>query len=325
MFKKSDHDTNNIPADARLDERLQHLRDQINAPPKLKGAAKTGIPLSPREKYGTAVHVRHFTKAVLAYSLGVCLLIGTVLVVPSLFSGSNLAGSSIPGGLTDGSMLDLPDVTTDEGALDDAETTTAPNDRTPTDPSQVKEVPYCGEALAELLEGKTNLNVTGKVDLRSIHSTGINLWHPNTNALAKLFDNQSSSTCDAPEKHEVCAGGHFADVSKKSGGAYIYFSLTERQTVESYVITPACDNYIYIGRNPIEWTLYATNDPSLPVEEWTVLDYVWDGGIDLDSTAAAGYVVDSDRQDAYQHYCWNVNYTTLSDALNVAEFALYTG
>lgn len=309
MFKKSDNQTNNIPADAQLGERLQHLGDQISAPPKLKEAAKTGIPANPRQKYGASVHVRRFTKAVLVYSLGVCLLIGTVLVVPGLLSEPDPAGSPVPSETSPSALETAPVMTP-------APVTVV----FPISPQPMPtEVPYCGDALTELLAGKTNLTAAGKVDMDSIRSTDFELWHPDTNGLTWMFNNQLEPSCN---EQQGCAGGILS--GDFDSGTHIYFSLTAPEKVEAYVITTACTNDVYWGRNPIGWSLCATNDPTLPVEEWTVLDDVWDGAIPSEASLDVGYVVDAEKQDAYQYYCWIVEYTG-SGSLNVAEFALYTG
>lgn len=337
MFKKNHDYRNEISADDSLDARLAQMGQKIRASNRLKNAAKTGMPLRVRDAVKPSVHIRHFARAALAYSLCVCLLVGGVLVVPGLFEGGNVAGSAMSAPSQNSGTFDEPEVTTGNCTITDPVTDTPPINNDPK-----FETPICGAALEQLIAGKTNVNAAGLVDMNSLRVEGIELWHAEraTEALQVMFDNDRTYGDCGGVAHDVCAGGWIEEIVDKvvnhgsmstiythQSGCF-YFNLTEAAKVQSYTITPFINNYIFLDRNPIEWTLYATNDPTLPLKEWTVIDYVLDSGINdavdwtPESIVPMGYAVDASAQGEYQYYCWNI--TGVPDtALNVDEFALY--
>jgi hypothetical protein len=93
MFEKN---RNNQEPDA-LDERIHGLRNGLRASARLKAAAIDGEPLR-RPIVQTRTHVWRFTKAVVAYALGVMLLLGVVTVLPAIWD-SDLISS--PGTTTE--------------------------------------------------------------------------------------------------------------------------------------------------------------------------------------------------------------------------------
>ena len=92
MFEKN---RNNQEPDA-LDERIHGLRNGLRASAKLKAAAIDGEWIAPVVQ--TRTHVWRFTKAVVAYALGVMLLLGVVTVLPAIWD-SDLISS--PGTTTE--------------------------------------------------------------------------------------------------------------------------------------------------------------------------------------------------------------------------------
>ncbi len=340
MFKKNQQDRQEIFREDELDMKLKKMGEKISAPPKLRSAAKSGIPLKVRDAVRTSVHVKRFARAVVAYSLCVCLLVGGVLIVPGLFEGGNVAGSSMSVESQSNVGFSDPEVTT--GNCSYTGPITSPETNSPTvDPKF--ETPICGAALEKLIAGKTNVNAAGMVDLDSLRTEGIELWHSDRalEALQIMFDNDRTLGDCGSAAHDVCAGGWIEEIVDKvvdngykgqtiythQSGCF-YFNLTEAAKVQAYTITPFINNYIFTDRDPIEWTLYATNDPTLPLSQWTVLDYVFDSGIrdavngDSESIVPMGYAVDASAQGEYQYYCWNIT-CVADESVNVDEFALY--
>lgn len=113
-------------------------------------------------------------------------------------------------------------------------------------------------------------------------------------------------------------------------GAF-YWSMTEQVTLGSYVIYTGNDNSTHPNRNPVGWKLYGTNDPALgavPADldnrgcsataldnadeleaaGWVLLDDVFDGNMADADAMPYGYLIDEDKQGAYQYYCWFIDY-----------------
>lgn len=339
MFKKINQQ--DMPSKDDLDQRLEGLSGKIRAPYKLRNAAKTGIPLNLRDVNGTTTHVKQFARAVVAYGLCVCLIIGGVVVGGGLLGGPNLAGSSAPGGQYGGDLAMTGD--TEDGLTDAVvpENTDAPPSEFPPPDGVIKvDAPVYGDALTKLLAGKTNVNGAGLVNMDTLRAEGIQFWHAD-GAMQTMFDNTIHPGCSSG-MNNCCAGGGVEEIVDKSeklpdgtvvqhvrNDVRFYFDLNAPARVEAYTITSAIDNSIYTDRDPIAWTLYATNDPTLPMEEWTVLDDIYDGKIEEvimqhDQVVPVGYEVDAENQGEYQYYCWNVTCVP-NTALNVDEFALYVG
>ncbi|MBQ8381609.1 MAG: hypothetical protein IJX47_00210 [Clostridia bacterium] len=314
---------NRIPENDPLKAKFEGIDRRVRASAELKQAAKTGIPLRAGKKEGAAVHVRRFGKAVVGYALAVAVVIGTVLFVPRLIEGSSLAGDD-PFAASPASS---ESVTTPLLSTDKADVTTTGQCECP------NELPYIfGEAdrsLADLLNGLEELH--NEIDPVSIRAEGLTMWHDDScldgGGLGTWFDGSPIGTTVACGE-KICGGGELTDSS-----ARVFFSFKQRQTmrVEAYVISIGESDHDSTGKKPISWRLRATNDPSLPVEEWTVLDYVYDGAVleyeadDLPETpswASSGYAIDAEVQGSYQYYCWEILYTN-NNAIDITEFALY--
>lgn len=257
--------------------------------------------------------------------------------------------------------------TTPAGTTTPAATTTtkqAPPATEPpvTDPGEVIETPMVpGAGLEELLDGKTLCTVDptqlGVVDFDAWDDTN------NTENLDRLFDgvkdpqgwyyNEDGSLKEGADPDNASGGGPGKCGGSASwgddNGAWFYFSLDEAATVKAYVIYTGNDNSIYTVRNPIEWTLYGTNDADafaagaaaglannspdndtlvtatdIPFDEskWTVLDYVYDGSVEQGNFLANGYAVDAANQQSFKYYCWYLGYTGDGN-FQAAELELY--
>ena len=221
---------------------------------------------------------------------------------------------------------------------------TAPT--TVTDPSGIEEVPetpfIVDGGLEELLAGKTL--ITDKVDMDSLASVGFNTWNETDENIDKMFDgvvtyddwyfDEDGNLLEGADPETPKGGGPGKVGGGISSPAYFYFGLTEKAKVSAYVITTGNDNSIYPTRNPVEWTLYGTNDQaafegcSLDGDEfdeskWTVLDYVYDGGMIEDNFTACGYAVDADKQGEFQYYVWVLGYN--NGSFQITEFEMYVG
>lgn len=111
----------------------------------------------------------------------------------------------------------------------------------------------------------------------------------------------------------------------------IYWSMTEAVTLGSYVIYTGNDTTEFPGRQPIGWTLFATNNPELaevPADidpsrtsesaldnwdaltdaGWVELDYVYSGEMGDQNSLPFGYKIDEANQGTYKYYCWYIEY-----------------
>ncbi len=233
-----------------------------------------------------------------------------------------------------------------------AATTTTPQATPPTtvtnEPSSIDETEtpkLPGDGLDELLEGLTK----AEVDLSQLGVVDFDAWNDNENLenLDRLFDGIKTEVDFTTAGYGKCGGDAKWGAEE---GAYFYFALTEAATLKAYVITTGNDNLDYPGRNPVEWTLYGTNDaeafaagaaaglnnnPSdgddtrvtstdIPFDEskWTMLDYVYDGGIAEGNFLENGYEIDADKQGEFLYYVWVLGYTRDGN-FQACEFELY--
>lgn len=111
------NDKKNLPENDPLQGRFDGMDRELRAPAALKQAAKTGVPLRTGKREGTAVHVRRFGKAIVAYAVGVMLVIGVTVLIPWMMSGTpntNPAGSSV---LSDSASSDATTQASEEAIL----------------------------------------------------------------------------------------------------------------------------------------------------------------------------------------------------------------
>ncbi|MBQ8288518.1 MAG: hypothetical protein IJX76_07090 [Clostridia bacterium] len=320
----------NIPENDPLKAKFEGIDKQVRASADLKQAAKTGIPLRAGKKEGTAVHIRRFGKAVMAYAVIVMLVIGVVMFVPKLIAGNRpSAGSPVSGESA------MPPRSTDEPVV----TTTAAvvgittTDWCPMDPPDIPDHaapavttgivtrvqmvpmdPYVEGSeempLAELLEGKVDLRQY--IDPTSLRTNNITMWHED-GGLASWFDGSDNSDATSDE-HEVCGGGVLS-----IGGGSVYFSLTEPMTVSAYALISSATGDIYTDRYPMDWSLQATNNPS---GDWITLSSNYNGGMQKGSCVINGYTVNEYRKEAYQYYRFRIAYTQ-SGAIDLSELIIY--
>ncbi len=186
-----------------------------------------------------------------------------------------------------------------------------PANTTEEEPEPDAETPLIDEEVQQLMDTKTCLN--DKIDMESLVSEGATFWNDETEGYAQLFDGIYTDA-DFTEAGQGKMGGGITS-------AYFYFDMTEQVKISDYVLVSGNDNSQYPGRNPVAWYIYATNDKTQDLEEWTILDYVYDGSMaDADFTPF-GYSIDEDKQGEYQYYCWFVEYT--GGSLQVCELLLY--
>ncbi|MBQ8288142.1 MAG: hypothetical protein IJX76_05150 [Clostridia bacterium] len=230
--------------------------------------------------------------------------------------------------------------------------TVIPTDPVETEDWEVKTYPQVlGDGLEKLLAGKTGLNQAGKIDTGSIASYGFTPWlsYESANQLFDGIDTGREWYYDQDDYGDYTILKEGADPENMQGGgpgkcggtvnnsAYFCFALYEKATVSAYVITTGNDNAKYPGRNPVEWTLYATNDLDLydayaygvddanfETDGWVMLDYVYDGVVTQDNFAQCGYEIDAENRGKYQYYVWVLGYTQ-NKTFQACEFELYTG
>ena len=178
-----------------------------------------------------------------------------------------------------------------------------------------------GENLELLLKDTTNLTNAGIINLDSLRVECESFTK--NEGIANLFDQTDAQwVC---ERAETTSGPMDEIV--------VFFATTEAVTVSTYVLTTSqTPDYEYerlhYTANPIEWCLYGTNDPAVfaavtPSEEsWTVLDYVYDGGMHQEKGVPFGYVVDDNHQASYQFYALVFGYTD-GPKLMLSELELY--
>lgn len=314
------NDKNRIPENDPLKAQFDGIDRQIRASADLKQAAKTGVPLRAGGRVGTAVHVRRFGKAIVAYALSVMVLIGAVLFMQKLITeNSPSAGNPMSGEPADTPKITTqarPEITTpssvDSVIPDHAApaATTGMVTRLPVAPT----VPYVEgseeKPLAELLEGKVDLRQY--IDQTSLRTNGITMWHEDE-GLASWFDGSNNNDAVIDE-HDVCGGGVLS-----IGGGCVYFSLTEPMTVSAYALISSATGDIYADRYPMDWALQATNDPT---GNWISLSSNYNGGMQKGSCVINGYTVNEYRKEAYQYYRFIIAYTQ-SGAIDISELIIY--
>jgi hypothetical protein len=235
------------------------------------------------------------------------------------------------------------DTTTTTGSTTPAATTTtqkAPPVTETTEPEPEAETPAVpGAGLEDLIAGKTKVTV----DTAQLGLVDFDSWNEETENIDELFDgvktfndwyyNPDGSLRDGADPENTKGGGPGKCGGQASwgddAGAWFYFALTEEAKISAYVITTGNDNSVYTVRNPVEWTLYGTNDAeafaaaiaggiTTPItatdypfaeDKWTVLDYVYDGQVAQGDFLENGYSIDAEAQQSFKYYCWYLGYT----------------
>ena len=172
--------------------------------------------------------------------------------------------------------------------------------------AQVEEDPYILQYLTELLRGKQTVAVKPS----SIRVQGLSEWAGE--GVDHLFDGVLSK----------CGG------NRTAAETIIYFALNQPARLSAYVFVTGNDTARFPLRNPVEWQLLGTNDPSafanngINLEDWTVLDYVWDGGVIVENYFENGYAIDPDKQGEYQYYALMLGYSA-DPQFQLSEIYLY--
>ncbi|MBQ7353986.1 MAG: hypothetical protein IJW62_00535 [Clostridia bacterium] len=173
-----------------------------------------------------------------------------------------------------------------------------------------------GDKRDQLLAGKTGLVASGKIDMNSLRVIGAT---PETAAgAANLFDGTEA------QWHCLIPG----DSAQSRGQVWVIFAATEKVKVTAYEMVTGSDVSQHPGTNPIEWTLYASNDPAALTAEdpetvvWEVLDYVYDGGLKDEDLLSYAISMDVHKQRDYLYYAWVAGYTSDGE-FRFSELELY--
>lgn len=163
------------------------------------------------------------------------------------------------------------------------------------------ESPYVMGDLLTLLADRDQVYV----DPDSAETWGITVWQ--SEGVENLFDGLTTK---------------FGGDRTANNDTYIYFALLEPAQITTYVLITANDTARFPDRNPVEWELLGTNDPFM--EDWVVLDYVWDGNLYSENFVEHGYLIDADKRGEYQYYALRLGYCS-GTQFQLSELRLYTG
>ena len=159
-----------------------------------------------------------------------------------------------------------------------------------------------GEARDQLLAGKTGMVAAGMIDQGSIRVIGATV--ETAGDVYKLFDRTTDEWQCQQEPVE----------NQNPRAVWVIFAATKSVKVTAYEMITGAEVAQQQPVNPIEWTLYGSNDPAaLTAEdpqtvEWVALDYVYDGGMIEDNLISHGVAVDEARQGEYRYYAWVAGY-----------------
>lgn len=257
-------------------------------------------------------------------------------------------------------VLTVASCGTEEPTTTDATTTVAtttkggpvvtPAETLPEEPGQnvEPETPYLrGNAdttkdLDTLLTGLTNnadkIDVTyNKEDpaSSSLWTIGFGTWNEEKENIPQMFDGIKT-------EEDFTAAGQGKIGGTTSANACYLFNATEKISCKAYVITSGNDNATYTERNPVAWYLLATNDKAAAdamraegadytvlqnedgtfKSEWTILDYVYDGGMAAVNFEENGYDIDADKEGEFQYFCWMIEYTG-GGSFQICELEIY--
>lgn len=181
----------------------------------------------------------------------------------------------------------------------------------------VTEIPMVDDEVVEWMNTHEYLN--GMIDPFSYWSNVEYFF--DDGQMSNLFDEifTSSEWAEASRDGRIYTGyGSQGKMGYSGPRGSFYWSMNEPVTLSSYVLYTANDSPSYPGRNPVGWYLLATNEleeyyvtnsvDNLLNAGWVMLDAVYDGDMYDDAFTPFGYEIDEDRQGAYQHYCWIVDY-----------------
>lgn len=167
---------------------------------------------------------------------------------------------------------------------------------------------YMGSELDKLLADQSSLS--SKLVLSDVRVDGLSIWDDSSQTA--LFDGNDSTFLGGMTQDQVCA----------------YFRYTDQVKAFSYVVTTGVSSDYFPERIPQSWVLYGTNDPNaynaaeFKPSDWTVLDAVADGQLQSKATEPHGYVIDTNKQESFQYYCWVVDCWNVS-MLEVGGLELY--
>ena len=107
-----------------------------------------------------------------------------------------------------------------------------------------------------------------------------------------------------------------------NNGELIVEFRTESAVLVGYALVTGNDSGSFPERNPNEWTLSGSNDG----QNWTKLDYVYDGGVTASDHKYLGYEIDPDVRAEYSYYQFrfssDINFSPVT-SLQLNEVYLY--
>lgn len=126
--------------------------------------------------------------------------------------------------------------------------------------------------------------------------------------------------------------------SEAEGCSAVVWSMNKAVTVTNYTFTTANDNAEFIGRNPVGWRLYATNNElnadmamtdsmfsgnTVP-EGWILIDEVTETQMPDEDFVECGWAVDEENQAAYSGYMLLIDSCDyMNEVLQMSEIDLY--
>lgn len=188
-----------------------------------------------------------------------------------------------------------------------------------------------GDALTALLENTVDLMDEQFASFSEISVTKGFDWTDTSSA--ELGNEAAINLFDGDTATKWCCGD--TEAAKASA---VVWSMKEAVTVTHYTFTTANDNAEYVGRNPIGWRIYGTNDElssdmamtesnfsdgSVPAG-WILLDEVVKTEIPNENFLEYGFAVDGANQGAYKSYMLLIDTCdTANTVFQMSEITLY--
>lgn len=154
------------------------------------------------------------------------------------------------------------------------------------DPEAPADTPVTGADFDEWFGARETVSVLGA------SAAGFTFW--GDGALEHLYDGRDGYT--SAEEWTKMGGG-------AQRGSFVILEVEPDTEVTAYALITANDSATY-ERTPGSWRVYATNtDPeSAGEDDWTVIDYVYDGGTRHADFTPFGYTIDEDKSGEYRYY-----------------------
>lgn len=195
---------------------------------------------------------------------------------------------------------------------------------------KIEECAY-GDSLSDLLGETENLMEDYFLNYSEISVTKGFDWDGTSRP--ELGKEVAPNLFDGDTATKWCCGD-----SEAEGCSAVVWSMKKAVTVTNYTFTTANDNAEYIGRNPVGWRLYATNNElnadmamsdsmfsgnTVP-EGWVLIDEVVQTQMPDENFVECGWAVDADKQASYSGYMLLIDdcdYT--NEVFQMSEIDLY--